>query len=835
MSATAALPAAGQGQEALDDYIERAPTPIYVWERRDGVIRLVGLNRAARELTGAPAAEAIGRTAEELCTSRPESVGDMHRCIDEHLDVTFEVRDGRFASGAVRDIVATLRWLPGERVLLHVTDVSDKRAAEVRLRASEDRYRTLIQAANEGVWLTDEKGESIFANQRVSRLLGVPVDTVLAARITDFVADADRTRVAAAIENPRDVSQAFVATFVHRDGHPLTCLVSVAPVGSPDTPPATLCVLTDMSALKREQDLRLESERRYQRIVETASEGVWTVDPTGVTTFVNQRMADLLGLTREEIEGHPFADFAGDPTVVTAVQRAMALDGSPIRAELSLTRKDASRLDVVVSLSALRGERGELLGGMALVSDITAVKRGVEELRESERRFAEVFAEAPVGIAFIGAGHLQRGKFLEINAEFRRLLGYSDEELAQLDHTVVTHPEDRAREQELLRELFDGTRATFEIDKRYVSGVGATVWAHVRVALLRDGGGRPLYLIAVAADITARMDAEARAEVARRTAGTLLEHTTDAVIQMAHDGTVTEFSPAAVRLFGYQREEAIGREVAELIVPASLRARHREALARYFDSGATRVIGERYTTTAMRADGSEFPADVTIDVVEGSDPPVFIGSVRSLVGEHAMVEARQEADERFERAFRDSTGGMALVGLDEKFVDVNAALCELSGRRPGELIGRTWRDIFDSSETAAAVAWQGRALAGATEPLRSRQRLKRSDGRSVGVMLVASLVRRNGQVPVHYVHQYTPHTLLELTGDRKGTGEALTYRERQVLTLLAKGFDGPAVAGELGLSAETVRSYTQSARVKLGAATRTQAVALALAKGEISL
>ena len=74
-------------------------------------------------------------------------------------------------------------------------------------------------------------------------------------------------------------------------------------MGSPDARPATLCVLSDMTALKREQDLRLETERRYQRIVETANEGVWVVDPSGMTTLVNDRMAEMLGTTRAEIEG----------------------------------------------------------------------------------------------------------------------------------------------------------------------------------------------------------------------------------------------------------------------------------------------------------------------------------------------------------------------------------------------------------------------------------------------------------------------------------------------------------------------------------------------------
>jgi DNA-binding CsgD family transcriptional regulator len=71
--------------------------------------------------------------------------------------------------------------------------------------------------------------------------------------------------------------------------------------------------------------------------------------------------------------------------------------------------------------------------------------------------------------------------------------------------------------------------------------------------------------------------------------------------------------------------------------------------------------------------------------------------------------------------------------------------------------------------------------------------------------------------------------------DSAPDSDPLSYRERQVLGLLAHGQDGPQIAERLGLSPETVRSYAQSARDKLGAKTRTEAVALALVRGEISV
>jgi DNA-binding CsgD family transcriptional regulator len=109
----------------------------------------------------------------------------------------------------------------------------------------------------------------------------------------------------------------------------------------------------------------------------------------------------------------------------------------------------------------------------------------------------------------------------------------------------------------------------------------------------------------------------------------------------------------------------------------------------------------------------------------------------------------------------------------------------------------------------------------------------RPDGQAVPVQLTASLVRDAAGAPSHWLCQCNPKLLAGV--ESAPDGEPLSYRERQVLGLLAHGQDGPQIAERLGLSPETVRSYAQSARDKLGAKTRTEAVALALVRGEISL
>jgi PAS domain S-box-containing protein len=103
----------------------------------------------------------------------------------------------------------------------------------------------------------------------------------------------------------------------------------------------------------------------------------------------------------------------------------------------------------------------------------------------------------------------------------------------------------------------------------------------------------------------------------------------DCVIVADASGRVVEFNPAAERTFGYSRDEALGRTLAELIVPPSLRELHSNAFARFVEMREKRLFGQRLELTGMRANGSEFPVELALSCVE-SDPLLVCGALRDL-------------------------------------------------------------------------------------------------------------------------------------------------------------------------------------------------------------
>jgi len=118
----------------------------------------------------------------------------------------------------------------------------------------------------------------------------------------------------------------------------------------------------------------------------------------------------------------------------------------------------------------------------------------------------------------------------------------------------------------------------------------------------------------------------------------MLEAALDCIITIDHNGRIVEFNPAAERTFGWRRAEILGREMADLIIPADQRAAHHAGLARYLATGTTSVIERRFETVAMRADGTEFPVELSITRIPSAGPPMFTGFLRDITAQKRMME-----------------------------------------------------------------------------------------------------------------------------------------------------------------------------------------------------
>src|ERR1043166_3272359 len=120
-----------------------------------------------------------------------------------------------------------------------------------------------------------------------------------------------------------------------------------------------------------------------------------------------------------------------------------------------------------------------------------------------------------------------------------------------------------------------------------------------------------------------RRQAEAELQASEQRHRAILESALDAIVTMDAAGRLVEFSPAAERMFGYSRSEAVGQVMADLIIPPALREQHRRGMARYLAGGKPMLMGRPFEITALRRDGSEFPVELCIQRIDIAGAPFF--------------------------------------------------------------------------------------------------------------------------------------------------------------------------------------------------------------------
>src|SRR4051794_6441337 len=143
----------------------------------------------------------------------------------------------------------------------------------------------------------------------------------------------------------------------------------------------------------------------------------------------------------------------------------------------------------------------------------------------------------------------------------------------------------------------------------------------------------------LSADATATGAPSAEPTAVRALMSAVLDAALDAVVAIDGGGRVVEWNPAAERMFGYGAADALGRELAALIVPAELRDRHRAGLARHVAGGSPALPGRSIELTARRASGARFPAELTITRVAVDGEALFVACVRDM-GDRRRAEAQ---------------------------------------------------------------------------------------------------------------------------------------------------------------------------------------------------
>ena len=341
-------------------------------------------------------------TAAQFSASMPQAEraefdAVVQRAFYEHVPVKTEFRhvapDGRtrWLSAACEP----MRNADGRVVRLRGTlqDITESRLAERLVLESAERDRLLWQTSTDVVLMVSESNVIRFANPAITQVLGYRPEEVVGQPLTllqpEHLHEAHRQGFARylATGTRRLDWRAVEIVARHRDGREIPVEISFSDMQI-DGSRVFGAFMRDISQRVQQQLALRLSEERYRRIVRTAEEGIWMIDAATATTFVNPKMADMLGYTAAEMMGRSMYDFMDERAKADARENVRRREqGISEQHDFRLTRKDGSDLWTAMSTSTAFDADGRYEGALAMVTDITERRRAEEALRESEERF----------------------------------------------------------------------------------------------------------------------------------------------------------------------------------------------------------------------------------------------------------------------------------------------------------------------------------------------------------------------------------------------------------------------------------------------------------------
>jgi two-component system cell cycle sensor histidine kinase/response regulator CckA len=453
---------------------------------------------------------------------------------------------------------------------------------------------------------------------------------------------------------------------------------------------ARLVVAVDVSASVESERALRESEARYRELIENAHDPIATVDLEQRFTSVNRAFERALGYSRQELIGMPLGlvvpdDWHGRLAEALQVKVTDAVPGTTYEHEL--LAKDGRRITVEVS-STLIVSNGETVGTQAVCRDVSDRKAAELQLRNNEALFRTAFEDAASGMLLVSTD----GAIHRANTKAGELLGYSSDELCELNAFTLTHPDDLQRSKDFRKSVVAGELSSFNIEKRYLRQDGSHVWMEVAAAPVRDSSGAVVNFVTQLQDVTARREVEQALRSSEERFRTLFESSPNGMDIVDRDGRIVLTNAALEELLGYDKRELSELTFADLTHPDDIAEDER--------LGAEMLAGRRTfyerEKRYVRKDGSEVWVHLTVfalpDPAGGTQ--LSIGT-REDITERKRNEAALARSEARARAMLD-TALDAIVTIDGAGVilEFNRAAEEMFGRAYADVIGQPMNELL---------------------------------------------------------------------------------------------------------------------------------------------
>ena len=606
--------------------------------------RFLRVNRRLCEITGYEPEELLARTFTEI--THPEDQDreyDGFRLmvcgeLDEYeTEKRYVRKDGaivwvRLNATAIRDPEG--RSL---RTVATIEDITDRKRTEEELKVREELYRLITDNSTDMISKHTPEGVYTYASPACRLLLGYDPEELIGCSAYEFFHPEDLGAIKKAHSSIVELPDTYTVSYRirHRDGSYIWFETTSRTIQEPETGAVQeiIAASRDITERKQMEEEKLQIAEHMKLLLESTDEGIYGVDLQGTCTFLNRSAAEMLGYAPEELLGknmheichHSRNDGSPYPIEECPTYEAFREERGVRVDDEVFWRRNGSSFPVEYSSYPVVDD-GVVTGSIVSFMDITGRKRTEEALRNSEERYKSLYDDNPFMYFTVDT----RGTVLSVNRSGAQQLGSTVEELVGLPVINLFHEEDREGVLRYLRTCLRDLERSSSWEARKLRKDGSIIWVRENLRIVEGPDGATIGLL-ICEDITGRKQAEEKILWQAQ----LLEQVQAGVISTDLQGTVTYWNEYAEKLYGWSHEEALGRNIMELVIGPEEAEVAKEIMERLW-AGET-WAGE---FVVHRKDGSTFPAHVTDCLLYDAQ-----GHAVGAVGVSTDITERKKAEE----------------------------------------------------------------------------------------------------------------------------------------------------------------------------------------------
>ena len=456
-------------------------------------------------------------------------------------------------------------------VVVTVSDITERKRAKEALQSSERLFRSIFENSQIGISFFNIDGQAVFTNRAFQEMLGYTEQELSRLEKWDEIIHPEERLAGAArygqlVQGKREKDE-WEQRFVRRDGRPVVVNARFSLIRDAAGRPQSVASLTeDITEKKQAEEKLREREQLFRSIFEGTQVGIGVYKIDTNEHFSNRALREMLDYTGEELNRLEQWDAIVPEEDRDACGRRYAelVEGKRETDEYQqrFIRRDGRIVLGNGKFQLLRDAAGKPQCIVGLTEDITERTRAKDILQASEQLFRSVFENAQIGISIFDAATRE----FHTNNALHEMLGCTREDLSSLEKwDLIVHPEERVSGARRYAQLVAGERDSDAWEQRFVRRDGHLVVANGRFSVIRDGAGKPHYILNLSEDITERKRAEEARNRATQQMQLILESTGQGIYGIDLQGNCAFINRATCEMIGYRPQELLGRNLHDLV------------------------------------------------------------------------------------------------------------------------------------------------------------------------------------------------------------------------------------------------------------------------------